>query len=1052
MIFSTKKHETATCDVFNLILFVIMKRTLFILILAFFSVFIRAQKDTDHWFAPMAGSLANGNPRQALYLSTDNATPFPVTIYNNNVVIGTVMISKGNPQTFDIPINLMLAQNPSDAMSVKTKGLYLHGDFPFFATYRFSETNHGEILTSKGKAGIGTTFFAVYAPLMNNTNTLNFTCGILATEDNTQVKVSGYAMTTWFINNFNGLTHPSITITLNKGQSYIFSGSATRPGNKDGFIGAKIEANKPVSITNGNYRGQFGLNPPYNGEDIIMDQSVPVERLGNEFVLIKGMGNLLPEIEGAIIVATENNTQIRLNNNPTPVATLNEGDYYRVSAQNYIVNGPSHLNLYIKTSKNVYIYQLLSGTADNDATEGFNYIPPLNCLLPKTIDEIGKIGELPYATAFNPPLFVKLNILTQTGATVTVNNIPTNASQGPFPVTGTTDWVSYTIPNIVGNVTVNSTKAVTAGIAGGSGNLGYGGYFAGFSSIPVISKTTGDCAPGIVLQVESGFTQYQWNLNGNPIPGATSNIFSPTQGGSYTVSIIKENCVYTTYPYKVYSCLVNTVKPLNICSTGIPVTITPAFTSSTQTPVPNTVQIITPPANGTLTVNPTTGVLTYTANTGTTTDTFTYKFCGNDPNFTDCEQVKVNITVVPLILTDTTVSACNLGGNGIFDLTTANVGAPASATKKYYPTLADLNANTNEIIPSNAYPSAVPASVYVKVTTVDGCIANAKITLQFYPRVNVQEATLTECFNESDPTTATFNLNNAAVTTTNPATKKYYPTLNDATAGTNEIITPTSYISANATVVYVKVISSNGCFDFAKITLKVIPPKPSAILKDQTICPEGRTTLDAGSGYTSYLWNTGATTQTIQNVSVGDYWVILSSDGCKTKQWVKVHPFELPKIKHVHVKNSTATVIAEGGVPPYQYSQDGQIWQASNLFSYLPRGKNTFYVKDSNNCVPVQIQVTVTNLVNAITPNGDGRNDILDYSELSYLKDLKLSIYNRYGQLLYSSDRNNNFRWDGSVNGTPVSSGTYWYEIQWTDPDTKKMITYTDWILVKNRN
>lgn len=1028
-----------------------MKRILFILILLFISSTATAQRDTDHWFAPMIASSSNGSPKQALYLSTDSTTPFPVTVYNNNTAIGTVTISKGNPQTFDVPMNLMIGQNTTDAMSVKTRGLYLHGDLPFFATYRFSEVNHGEILTSKGKAGIGKKFYAVYAPLMNNQSSQNFSCGILATEDNTQIKVSGYGMTTWFYNNFNGLTHPSITITLNKGQSYVFAGFANKPGNKDGFIGAKIEATKPVSVTNGNYHGQFGMTPPYNGEDIIMDQSVPVERLGQEFVMIKGMGNLLPEIEGAIVVATENNTEIRLNDNPTPVAILNEGQYYRVSAMNYVLNGPSHHNMYIKSSKNVYVYQLLSGIADNDATEGFNYIPPLNCFLPTVIDEIGKIGELPYYTTFNPPLTVKLNILTQTGATVTVNGIPTTASQGPFPVTGTKDWVSYSVPNITGNVTVGSTKAVTAGIIGGSGNLGYGGYFAGFNSIPVISKSAGECVPGIILEVEGGFDHYQWNLNGNPIPGAIFNTYTPTQAGSYTVSITKSTCSpIVTYPYKVYSCLTNTTKQLNICNTGIPTAITPAFTNSIQTPVPGTVQIITPPANGTLTVNSTTGVLTYTANAGTTTDTFTYKFCGNDPDFTDCEQVKVNVTIQPLILTDAIVKTCGTNGTGIFDLTAANVGGPANAVRKYYPTLVDLNAGTNEIILAGAYPSTVPASVYVKVTTVDGCTANAKITLQFHPAPHIQDATISGCFVPNNPNTGTFDLTSALVTTTAPVTKKYYPTLTDATNGTNEIMTPANYVSPNTTV-YVKVTTANGCFDFAKITLTVIPPKPSPLLTDQYICPEGRITLNAGPGYTSYLWSTGATTPSI-TVPIGNYWVILKSGGCETKQFVKVMSVPIPKIKKIEVMNNTATIIVENGTPPYQYSKDGMIWQDSNVFTNLTRGKNVFYVKDSNNCNPVEAQILVPNLINAITPNSDGINDTLDYSELAFLKDLKFGIFNRYGQLIYSSEKSNNYKWDGTIGGSPVNSGTYWYEIKWTDPDTQKLVAYTGWILVKNRN
>jgi gliding motility-associated-like protein len=160
----------------------------------------------------------------------------------------------------------------------------------------------------------------------------------------------------------------------------------------------------------------------------------------------------------------------------------------------------------------------------------------------------------------------------------------------------------------------------------------------------------------------------------------------------------------------------------------------------------------------------------------------------------------------------------------------------------------------------------------------------------------------------------------------------------------------------------------------------------------------------------------------------------------------------IPKIKKINVTNNTATIIVEDGTSPYQYSKDGMIWQDSNVFTNLTRGKNVFYVKDASNCNPVEAQILVPNLVNAITPNSDGINDTLDYSELTFLKDLKFGIFNRYGQLIYSSEKNNNYRWDGTIGGSPVSSDTYWYEIRWTDPDTQKLVTYTGWILVKNRN
>ncbi|MFH7483943.1 hypothetical protein, partial [Salmonella sp. 2019-SM259] len=100
-----------------------------------------------------------------------------------------------------------------------------------------------------------------------------------------------------------------------------------------------------------------------------------------------------------------------------------------------------------------------------------------------------------------------------------------------------------------------STGAVTAGIAAGSGAVGYGGYFAGFSSVPVITKV-GSC-PNVLLEVDNSYDSYQWLLNGSPIPNETKYQVNPELYGAgvYTCEISKNNCGFkTTQPYTYIAC------------------------------------------------------------------------------------------------------------------------------------------------------------------------------------------------------------------------------------------------------------------------------------------------------------------------------------------------------------------------------------------------------------------------------------------------------------------------------------------------------------------
>ncbi|MGO4707984.1 T9SS type B sorting domain-containing protein [Chryseobacterium sp. 2TAF14] len=943
------------------------KLLLTILLVLFSSNILFAQRDTDHWFAPYFDSQNSTPYTHTLYFSTDSTTPFEVKIFNNNTQIGAVTISKNSPQSFPLPAQYIWTDNESMASTPVNMGVYTKGTKPYFASLRAAVTSHGEIITSKGKAGIGTKFYAAAAPITTTTSSHNFTTGILATEDNTTVTVTGYNANVQFVNN----TAPPLTLTfnLNKGQSYILAGQADVAANRDGFIGSKIVATKPISVTNGNANAMYATGQTSNGSDLIMDQSVPVDRLGNEFAMVRSRAVLNTyNTEGGIIIATENNTQVYLNGATTPVATLAEGDYYRILESSYVLQGTSgHYNMYINTSKNVYLYQLLASasptTSSGTETGGYNYIPPLNCFLPRKIDEIGRVQEIPGSSG---TVTLKLNILTEAGATVTVNGVQPTAAQGPYPLTGNTNWVTYAIQPVTGNLTITSTKAVTAGINGGYSTAGYGGYFAGFSSIPLIAKQTGECIPGLVLEVDDSYDTYQWFRNDVAIPGANSNTYTPTVAGNYTVRITVGSCPPAITPiFKVFTCLEETAKTRTVCEGYL--NIVPQFTTSTQTFTPSSVQIITPPTNGTAIINPTTGVIGYTPNAGFVgTDTIVYKFCGNDPEFVDCEQITLTLTV-----------------------------------------------------------------------------AESPI---------VNDATLRTCFLEENIATGLFNLTNATVTTQPGVTKKYYPSLTDANNQTNEILVPDQYVAPTG-VAYIRVSNANGCYRVAKVNLVVLAPVESAVLVDKIICVEDKTVLDAGPGFDEYEWSTGATTQTISNVGVGTYWVKLRTGDCTTKQAVKVYASEQPVITNIEVSSTSITVYVTGGVAPYEYSINNINWQSSNVFTDLPRGDVKVYVRDTFNCVPIEVDITIPNIVNVITPNSDGINDILDYSALANKPNLVFNIFDRYGNRIHQGNKDNGYTWDGTTNDRKkVSTGNYWYNISWNENNrTKTPIKFSGWILVKNR-
>lgn len=870
-----------------------MKKILLFLLFLTFSSNIFAQLDREHWFAPMMDRSGQTNPYQSIYMSTNETTPFKVDVYSNNVIIGTVTISKNNPGKYSLTDTALgstvnrskiITKLQSDLFKPIGKGIYLKGEKPFFSSLRFSVNQHAEIITSKGTAGIGTEFYATPAPIEANLGNVGFMTSIMATEDGTVITIDNFNPLVKFS---DVVTRTNFNITLNKGESYIIDGQIASGGNnmttnpnKYGFIGAKILSNHPISVTNGNFNGQYVVTSD-SSTDILMDQSVPVDKLGKEFVLVKGNGtiyqpgssNYSQNMEKAFIVATVNGTNIYVNDETMPVNTtpLTAGQPFVISSEKYKGKGGDHYNMYIRSTENIYVFQLLAGAdgasgTSQIATGGYNYIPPLSCYLPKEIDEIGLVSENEgyiggFLSSDGKP--TKLNIITEKGATVTVErdqaSFVLKPSDGPFDLTGNNNWVTYSISrsdltgtdSVSGNIKVKSTKAVTAGISAGDGAVGYGGYFAGFSFIPAIIKQEGDCIPGVKLAVTADFTSYLWvkrNSTGgyDPAPGINNtNVYEPGQAGIYAVVIQQGSCpAIQTQDFKFFNCTTYTNVDYEACST---VDVTPAFSLSTQSYNPTTVKIDVAPTKGTAVVGAN-GIIKYTANPGATgVDTFKFSYCGID-SIPDCENAQATIQINQVIGQDAVLRECATGGIAEYDLRKADVTADTTVTKVFYKSLAGAqNQTASEVISNFDKYISADAFVYVRIVNSKTCVAIQKIELKSKPNPIVQENLYTKIHCDEDDTLIDGNyvVDPAGITpivfgSAATFTIRYYDSLAKAELGGADQIIGNYQFTAATAKIWIRVESADSCVTVKEIALKLgskIPLVKNTL--DADVCDKG---------------------------------------------------------------------------------------------------------------------------------------------------------------------------------------------------------------------
>ena len=432
---------------------------------------------------------------------------------------------------------------------ILSKGFIIEGEDLIYVSARlFTSSAYYQAagLVSKGLAALGKTFrVGTFESVGSDPagNFLNFV-SVLATEDNTIVNFSDFPNGATIIN--NAATND---ILLNSGESYVIAIQPTsfNPDNDNAMIGVLVESDKPIAVNSGSITGSNqNTDTDANGQDAGIDQIVPLERVGTEYIFVRGIGP--DQIERPLIVAHEADTEVYVNGAlEFTIAQAGEhwsipSSFYGVSYDQYDV-GPEigvSSNMYVQTSKPAFAYQFLGGIrpgvegpfgiGTGVPNQGMFFVPPINCQTPSIVNNIAAINKL--GPDFSLKTADKHSFFKFMAKCV--------AEKHGYRVTF--------MPKPIEGLTGNGCHAHIS-VWDAPGSESKVNVFAGFAYQPEIildeiSVDSEGCIPNLELRLNSisTFDQYQWYFNGEMIDGAVGNSFTPTEPGYYQISGAVDDC------------------------------------------------------------------------------------------------------------------------------------------------------------------------------------------------------------------------------------------------------------------------------------------------------------------------------------------------------------------------------------------------------------------------------------------------------------------------------------------------------------------------------
>jgi gliding motility-associated-like protein len=246
---------------------------------------------------------------------------------------------------------------------------------------------------------------------------------------------------------------------------------------------------------------------------------------------------------------------------------------------------------------------------------------------------------------------------------------------------------------------------------------------------------------------------------------------------------------------------------------------------------------------------------------------------------------------------------------------------------------------------------------------------------------------------------------------------------------------------------------------------------PLMLGDDRSACPGDTITLDVGvvdAANVQITWRRDgeqmATQTRLLNVfESGLYTVQLSNnENCDITDSIAILFFPdnmvFPESRTGFLVGDILNLSVEGAVNVEWFSVDADLSCTSCIETSVEifgTAELIIVATDENGCtieraITLSVSRTPISGPNYITPNGDGFNDFLEFINLDRFSQNKLTIFNRWGQIIWEEDNYNN-KWDGTINGKDVPDGAYYYVLRFGNESIDQYEIKSDLTIIRKQ-